>query len=164
MSKKSLTKKQQAKLPFRRGVGIMLFNKKGQIFVAQRLDTSGAWQMPQGGLDKGEKPKKAALREMKEEIGTDKGKIVGKTRKWLSYDLPPHVVHLVWKGRHRGQKQRWYAVKFTGKDKDINLNHTNRPEFDRWKWVSVDDLVNDIVPFKRKLYKKIVADLKKYVK
>jgi len=120
--------------------------------------------MPQGGLDKGEKAKSAALREMKEEIGTDKGKIVGKTDKWLTYDLPPQVVHLVWKGRYRGQKQRWYAVKFTGTDKDIDLYSTNHPEFDKWKWVSVDDLVKYIVPFKRKLYKKIVADLHKYVK
>jgi len=148
-----------SKKPYRRGVGIMLINAQGLIFVAKRLDSRDAWQMPQGGIDKNEKAKATALREMKEEIGTDRGEILGKTKNWLKYDLPPEIASRIWKGKYRGQKQRWFAIRFTGTDADIDLNHTNHPEFDDWKWVPVDELLASIVPFKRDLYEDIIADL-----
>jgi putative (di)nucleoside polyphosphate hydrolase len=152
------------KKPYRRGVGIMLINRDGLIFVARRLDTQDAWQMPQGGINKKEKPKATALREMKEEIGSGRGEILGKTKSWLKYDLPPEIASRIWKGKYRGQKQRWFAIRFTGEDRDIDLNHTDHPEFDAWKWVPVDELLATIVPFKRDMYKAIIADLGHFAK
>jgi len=96
---------------------------------------------------------------MKEEIGTDRGEILGKTKNWLKYDLPPEIASRIWKGKYRGQKQRWFAIRFTGTDADIDLKHTSHPEFDDWKWVPVDELLASIVPFKRDLYEDIIADL-----
>jgi len=145
---------------YRRGVGIMLINRKGHVFVAQRIDLPGAWQMPQGGIDGDEKPRKAAFRELKEEIGTDKAEIIGKTDGWLTYDLPPELLgRIVWGGRYRGQKQKWFAMRFTGKDSDIDLEAHGHPEFSRWKWTPVGSLVKLIVPFKRELYRQVVAEL-----
>jgi putative (di)nucleoside polyphosphate hydrolase len=145
-------------LPYRQGVGVMLFNRAGAVFVGRRIDThADAWQMPQGGIDDGESPRDAALRELAEEIGTAKAEIVGESRDWYAYDLPPAVRRKVWGGRFRGQRQKWFALRFTGKDSDIDLD-TAHPEFAAWKWVSLPSLPELIVPFKRALYRELVAE------
>ncbi|MDB5397463.1 MAG: pyrophosphohydrolase [Rhodospirillales bacterium] len=145
-----------AALPYRRGVGIALFNDEGAVFAAERIDTPGAWQMPQGGLDKGEEPWPAALRELKEEIGTDKAERLHETD-WLCYELPPELVDHVWRGKYRGQEQKWFAARFTGSDSDIDLEAHKHPEFCAWRWASLDELPDLIVPFKRPLYESIVT-------
>lgn len=145
-------------LPYREGVGIMLFNAQGLVFIARRIDTtSEAWQMPQGGIDEGEKPLEAALRELKEETGTDKGHFVAETG-WMNYDLPDELVPVIWKGRFRGQRQKWYLLAFHGTDADININ-TPHPEFCEWRWENPARLPEVIVPFKRTLYQQLVSEL-----
>jgi putative (di)nucleoside polyphosphate hydrolase len=144
-------------LPYRLGVGAVLFNADGRVFVAERIDTPGAWQMPQGGIDKGEDPADAVLRELAEETGTDKAEIVAETGDWLAYDLPKAIRGKVWKGRFRGQKQKWFALRFTGTDADIDLEAHHHVEFARWKWIDLADLPGLIVDFKRPLYEDIVA-------
>jgi putative (di)nucleoside polyphosphate hydrolase len=146
---------------YRAGVGIMLLNRAGQVFVARRIDMPilPAWQMPQGGIDPGETPPQAALRELKEEIGTDKTEILGESRMWLKYDLPPELARGMWGGRHRGQRQKWFAMRFTGCDTDIDLA-TEHPEFDAWKWIQPEQLPEMIVPFKRQLYIDILAEFR----
>lgn len=136
----------------------MLINKDGHIFVAKRTDTPDAWQMPQGGIDKGETPAQAALRELEEEIGTAKATILAESSQWLSYDLPPHLLGKVWGGRYRGQTQKWVACRFTGTDADINIA-TEHPEFDAWQWVPLEKLTSLIVPFKRATYERVTAEL-----
>ncbi len=146
------------KLPYRRGVGAVLFNDEGLVFVARRIDTPGdAWQLPQGGIDTDEKPRKAILRELAEEIGTADADILAKTP-WLSYDLPQDLVPLVWGGRYRGQRQRWFALGFRGRDADIRLDATSHPEFDAWRWAPLASLPPLAVPFKRPLYAALVAE------
>ncbi len=146
-------------LPYRKGVGAVLLDRRGRVFVGKRIDMpSKYWQMPQGGIDKGEKPKHAVIRELAEETGITKAEIIAKSSSWLTYDLPAELVGKVWKGKYRGQKQRWFALRFTGKDKEIDLEATDHPEFMKWKWVSMDRLASIIVPFKRKLYQDIVAE------
>ena len=148
------------KKPYRRGVGIVLINARGRVFVAQRIDTKeSAWQMPQGGIDADETPRAAALRELHEEIGTDKARVIGVTRTWLSYDLPPDLQSKVWKGKYRGQKQKWFLMRFTGTNADINLE-TEHPEFSVWKWLPFTHLPRVIVGFKRDIYKQVVAAFK----
>ena len=145
-------------LPYRRGVGLMLFNPAGLVWVGRRLDQKGeAWQMPQGGIDEGETPEQAALRELEEEIGTGSAAIVGESAGWVTYDLPPELVGVAWKGRYRGQKQKWFALRFTGRDSDIDID-TEHPEFAEWRWVEFDRLVELIVPFKRELYRQVTAE------
>lgn len=147
-------------LPYRDGVGIMLLNGEGLVFVAKRIDTvSEAWQMPQGGIDVGELPAVAALRELKEEIGTDKAAMLRESADWYHYDLPEHLVSSVWGGRYRGQRQRWYAMRFTGEDRDINIA-TEHPEFCEWQWVQAQALPDLIVPFKRTLYQALLDEFK----
>src|SRR5262245_40364402 len=134
--------------PYRRGVGVVLLNAKGRVFVAQRIDTKEpAWQMPQGGIDDSETPRQAALRELLEEIGTNKARIIGVTPNWLTYDLPADLQSKVWKGKYRGQKQKWFLMRFTGVESDINLE-TGHPEFSTWKWLPFTHLPRVIVGFK----------------
>lgn len=148
------------KLPYRPCVGIMLLNYDNQVFVAQRIDQLvEAWQMPQGGIDAGEDPLVAALRELEEEIGTAKVEVLQESRTWLTYDLPGELVPKVWKGRFRGQKQKWFAMRFLGKDADIDLA-TADPEFSTWRWLDPNHLPDMIVPFKRALYEEIVEEFR----
>jgi putative (di)nucleoside polyphosphate hydrolase len=155
-----------AERPYRKGVGMVLFNGDGLVFVARRIDTTAeAWQLPQGGIDDGESPRDACLRELEEEIGTDKAEIIAETDDWLAYDLPEDIADKVWKGRFRGQEQKWYGLRFLGDDGDIDLD-TDHPEFCEWKWLPVAELPDMIVPFKRALYERIVdcfADLSRTV-
>jgi putative (di)nucleoside polyphosphate hydrolase len=144
--------------PYRPGIGLVLLNPVGLAFVAQRVDTPGdAWQFPQGGIDEGEDPRQTALREMEEEIGTNKAEILAESADWLFYDLPPAVADKSWKGRFRGQKQKWFCARFTGTDADINLE-TEHPEFSRWQWMDLAQVPGLIVPFKRPLYDQVVAE------
>lgn len=144
-------------LSYRLGVGAVLINADGLVLVAQRLDTpSDAWQMPQGGIDKGEDPRKTVLRELQEEIGTANAEIIGETDDWLTYDLPKEIRKSIWKGRYRGQKQKWFALRFLGSDAEIDLNAHKHPEFSAWKWVEFQTVPDLIVPFKRALYQDIV--------
>lgn len=145
--------------PYRKGVGLLVFNKRGLVFTGMRADTPGAWQMPQGGIDKGEEPRDAALRELAEEIGTDKARIVAESKNWLSYDLPDDLSRKVWKGKYRGQQQKWFALEFTGTDADIRLDaHPDEIEFVRWRWAPFDELPHLIVGFKRPLYEAVHAE------
>jgi len=145
-------------LPYRRGVGMMLLNKAGQVFVAKRIDmTSEAWQMPQGGIDAGEQPRAAALRELKEEIGTDDATILAESADWYRYDLPDHLVPKIWKGQFRGQEQKWFLLRLNGGDDLIDITGEHA-EFSEWKWVAVETLPDVIVPFKRALYAALVAE------
>lgn len=141
-----------AKLPYRPCVGVMLLNKKREVFVARRLDmTSEAWQMPQGGIDEGETPEEALMRELEEEIGTNNAKIIAQAKEWYSYDLPVHLIGKLWKGKYRGQTQQWFLMDFLGDDDEINLE-TEHPEFSHWRWAEPEILPEIIVPFKRQLY------------
>lgn len=143
---------------YRRGVGLMMFNETGRIFTGRRIDTdTEAWQMPQGGIDPGETPRQAALRELLEETGTDNVEIVGESARWRSYDFPADLQTKVWGGRFRGQSQKWFAMRFLGRDSDINIDG-EAPEFDAWRWSSLDDLPRRIVGFKRKLYAELTVE------
>jgi putative (di)nucleoside polyphosphate hydrolase len=143
---------------YRPGVGVMLLDGQGRVFVGRRIDINGDnWQMPQGGIDKGETPRQAALRELKEEVGSDKADILAESRRWFSYEVPSPVAGRLWRGRYRGQRQKWFVMRFTGADGDIDLN-THHPEFDAWKWVEPTDLTELIVPFKRALYRDVLAE------
>ncbi|MBN8530470.1 MAG: RNA pyrophosphohydrolase [Alphaproteobacteria bacterium] len=144
-----------ADLPYRPCVGITLFNRDNRVFVARRIDTiAEAWQMPQGGIDDGESPRVTALRELKEEIGTDKAEIIAEIPGWLDYDLPEDLIGKLWGGKYRGQRQKWFAMRFLGSDSDINLN-TPHPEFLEWRWEKLERVPELIVPFKRELYRRI---------
>lgn len=150
-----------SELPYRPGVGVMLVNRDGLIFVGQRFDsTVEAWQMPQGGIDPGEEPWGAALRELGEETGVPPHLVekIAETGDWLTYDLPPELVGKIWKGRYRGQRQRWYALRFLGNDGDVNIA-TEHAEFRAWKWADLAELSRLIVPFKRQLYTDLVREL-----
>ncbi len=150
-------------LPYRPCVGMMILNKNHQVFVAQRTDSkTQAWQMPQGGINIGETPSKAVYREMLEEIGTNNAKIILESKAWYSYDIPDFLISKLWQGSYRGQKQKWFLIQFLGEDKEININ-TLSPEFSAWQWVEIDELVNIIVPFKKKLYATIVAEFKPFI-
>jgi len=141
----------------------MLLNRAGEVFVGRRIDMPvlPAWQMPQGGVDPGETPFQAALRELREEIGTNKAEFLAESQGWLKYDLSFELSRGVWGGRYRGQPQKWFAMRFTGNDSDINLA-TEHPEFDAWKWISPERLPDVIVPFKRQLYIDILGEFREH--
>ena len=144
--------------PYRHCAGIMLINADGLVFAGQRMDTSkSAWQMPQGGIDAGEDPRQAAFREMKEEIGTDLAEIIQESTGWLDYDVPENIANRLWKGRYRGQTQKWFLMRFTGTDSDVDIK-TEHPEFRTWKWIVPETLPDVIVPFKRDLYQRVLAE------
>ncbi|MDC0737606.1 RNA pyrophosphohydrolase [Cognatishimia sp. SS12] len=148
-----------AKLPYRRNVGVMLVNQEGAAFVGQRLDSEvPAWQMPQGGIDAGETPAEAALRELEEETGVTPDLVtqIAETDGWIAYDLPHDIVPRIWKGRYKGQEQKWFLYRFHGSDEHVNIE-VDHPEFSEWRWLPVSELVDNIVPFKRTVYAQVVA-------
>ena len=145
-------------LPYRPNVGAVLFSRDGLVLVARRADlpdaegAPGAWQLPQGGIDGDEDPRVAVLRELAEEIGTDRAEIIGEHPAWLTYDLPPDLVGRALGGRFRGQRQRWFALRFTGEDGDIRLDLDPHPEFDAWRWARLEELPGLAVAFRREIY------------
>ncbi|MDJ0947429.1 MAG: RNA pyrophosphohydrolase [Alphaproteobacteria bacterium] len=148
---------------YRPCVGLMLIGPDGRVFVGRRDDiTAAAWQMPQGGIGKGEAPRAAALRELAEEIGTDKAEVIAESGRWLDYDLPDHLQGKVWKGRWRGQSLKWFALRFVGTDMDIRLD-TDHQEFLDWRWVALDELSGLIVDFKRPVYDAVVEEFRPVV-
>ena len=153
-------KKKNKDLPLRTGVGIVVLNKKNQIFLAKRIDNpKNFWQMPQGGVDKGEDFYAAAVRELEEETSIKTVKLIKEIDGLTTYLLPDHLVGIIWKGKYKGQKQKWFVVRFEGEEDEININ-TKHPEFLDWKWVNVENLTDEIVKFKFHVYKKIQKELK----
>ena len=143
--------------PYRPCVGIFLLNSEGYVFAGRRIDSRAeAWQMPQGGIDVGESPLDACMREMLEEIGTNNAELVVQHDDWLYYDIPLPLADRLWQGKYKGQKQKWLALRFTGQECEINIA-TQEPEFCEWKWLSPNDLVNLAVPFKRNVYKTVLT-------
>jgi putative (di)nucleoside polyphosphate hydrolase len=150
-------------LPYRPCVGAVLFNPTGLVWVGKRIPKPGdnlkdAWQMPQGGIDDGEDPESAVFRELMEEVGTADAEIIAETDGWLTYDLPEHLRGVSWGGHYRGQKQKWFALRFLGDDKAFDLNVHKQPEFSTWRWASLIQLPEMIVPFKRDVYSKVASE------
>jgi putative (di)nucleoside polyphosphate hydrolase len=151
-------------LPYRDNVGAVLFNAEGLIFVARRADlpnaegAPGGWQLPQGGMDPGEDPRVAVFRELEEEIGTARAEIIAEHPEWLTYDLPPELLGKALGGRYRGQRQRWFALRFTGTDADIRLDLDPHPEFDAWRWARLEELPGMAVAFKQAIYQVLARD------
>ncbi|MCG6882251.1 MAG: RNA pyrophosphohydrolase [Silicimonas sp.] len=145
-------------LPYRPCVGVVLANTRGLVFTGERIDTPGAWQMPQGGIDDGEDARAAALRELYEETGVPSDLVVIEAEHpdWVLYDLPPHLLGKLWKGQYRGQTQKWFLLRFTGEDAVIDLKAKDE-EFARWRWSTPDEVLRDIVPFKRQVYDKVIT-------
>lgn len=142
---------------YRPNVGLMLIAADRRIFVGSRAGRSDAWQMPQGGIDKGESPIEAACRELREEVGTTKALLLRESAKWITYDVPEERRPPYWKGRWRGQAQKWFALAFIGADADIDI-HAHDKEFDAWRWVNAHELPSLIVPFKRTVYEAVLAE------
>lgn len=144
-------------LPYRRSVGVALFNAEGLVWLGRRTDTDGAWQMPQGGFDKGESVLDCARRELAEETGVTSTAFLAETEHWLRYDYPVDLLASVRGGKYRGQEQKWVALRFTGSDDEINLNAHLPPEFSEWRWAPLASALDLIVPFKRPLYEQVIA-------
>lgn len=160
-----MTPEEIEKLPYRPCVGVMVLNAAGEVFVGQRMDRdTDAWQMPQGGVDKGEDPEEAALRELEEETGIarDLVRIEAQTEGWLPYDLPHDLVPNIWKGRYRGQEQKWFLLRFIGTDDQVNIR-TEIPEFSSWRWLPPAQMLDGIVPFKRAVYARVIEEFKPYL-
>ena len=149
-------------LPYRKGVGMMVFNNDKKIFVGRRIDNQKAWQMPQGGVDENEGCLSAAKRELYEETGIQSIRIIEKSKEKYIYDLPKYLLGKIWKGKYKGQRQRWFLIKFLGPDSEINLNQ-KCPEFNEWKWVGIDELSKLIVPFKKKLYLSVIKEFQSFI-
>jgi putative (di)nucleoside polyphosphate hydrolase len=151
-------------LPYRPCAGFMLVNRAGLVFVGERIDPSahGFWQMPQGGIDKGEDVRAAALRELAEETGiaADMVEVIAQTAQPIRYDLPPELLGKLWKGRYRGQEQHWFLGRFLGEDADVNLAAHNPPEFHAWRWIEPEQLPELIIPFKRAVYEAVLAEFR----
>ena len=148
-------------LPLRTGVGIIVINKENKLFVARRIDNpKNFWQMPQGGIELNENLKSAALRELKEETNISSVKFIKEIEDTVTYILPDHLIGIIWKGKFKGQKQKWYVLRFNGNDSEININ-TVKPEFLSWKWIEIDRLTDVVVDFKLKVYEQIKIELKK---
>ena len=150
-------------LPLRNGVGIILLNKNNKIFVAKRIDNpKNFWQMPQGGVDKGENFLKAAFRELEEETSIKKAELIKELDGTTTYVLPDHLLGIIWKGKYRGQKQKWFLMRFTGEENEINIK-TKNPEFLDWKWINIDEMTKVVVNFKLDVYKKLQEKIKKII-
>ena len=158
-------------LPYRPCAGMMVLNRQGLVFVGRRssgpehIDATHAWQMPQGGIDDDEDPYKAALRELHEETNIRSVERLGEIGDWLSYDIPRDIVGQAWGGKYRGQKQKWYALRFTGNENEIDIEHPaggHEPEFIAWRWVGISELPDLVVPFKRATYERVVAEFRKF--
>jgi len=151
--------KSSEKLPFRIGVGIVLLNKKNEVFVGERIDNPGKYfQLPQGGVDENESFFQAAIRELKEETGVQSIELLKEINGWLEYDLPEYLLGKIWNGKYRGQKQKWFIVKFTGEEEEIDIK-TKSPEFTKWKWIKYKELPKVVVDFKLEIYKKLVNEI-----
>ena len=151
------------KLPYRNGVGIVVLNNENKVFVAKRIDNpKNFWQMPQGGVDEGEDLLNAAYRELKEETSIFNVKLIKEIEDWTQYDLPSKLIGIIWKGRYKGQKQKWFIFKFLGKDTEINIK-TKNPEFLDWKWIEVGKITEIVVDFKKEVYQKVEKEIKKII-
>ena len=154
-------KEKYKKLPLRSGVGIVLLNKENKVFVAKRIDNpKNFWQMPQGGIDKGEDLYAAALRELKEETSITSIKLIKEIEGNFTYILPDNLIGIIWKGKFKGQKQKWFIMRFTGDKSEVNIK-TKHPEFLDWKWTDLENLTEIAVPFKLEVYKKLIPEIKK---
>lgn len=168
MTLESLTAAEKAALPYRRNVGAVLFNAAGLVLVARRADFAGAagaeggWQLPQGGIDADEDPHSAVFRELREEIGTANAEIIGEYPDWLQYDLPEELIGKSFKGRYRGQTQKWFALRFRGADSEIRLDLDPHPEFDAWRWAKIAELPGLAVGFKRPIYEALVREFQRH--
>jgi putative (di)nucleoside polyphosphate hydrolase len=159
-------------LPYRLSAGLMVLNAAGWVFVGRRrdgpehVDAAHAWQMPQGGIDHDEDPWLAALRELYEETNIRSVEKLGEIAEWLTYDIPPELVGQAWKGKYRGQRQKWYALRFTGDEREIDVTHpaggNHKPEFSAWRWEPIKNLPALIVPFKRNVYERVVREFAKF--
>jgi putative (di)nucleoside polyphosphate hydrolase len=154
-------------LPYRPCVGVMVLNREGRAFIGRRIegpehiDATHAWQMPQGGIDKGEEPWPAALRELREETNIGSVERLGEIAQWLKYDIPREIVGQAWKGKYRGQTQKWFALRFTGKDSEIDVDNpagAHEPEFAAWRWEPMQNVPDLVVPFKRAVYQRVVRE------
>ena len=155
--------KKFSNLPLRKGVGVVLLNNNNKIFVAKRIDNpNDFWQMPQGGIDKDENPLDAAFRELKEETSIKNVKLIQEIQNEITYNLPNNLLGIIWKGKFKGQTQKWYIMRFLGTDKEINLK-TNHPEFLEWKWIDIKNITDKVVDFKLHVYEKIKEELEKLI-